>query len=162
VRGNVDTRISRVSSGHLEGAIVAAAAVIRLGLEESIAEYLPPGIFLPSAGQGALAIEIRSNDWQMAELIAMINHGPTWFSVMAERAFLRSLGGGCRAPIAALGHVTGGWLKLEGMVAGRHGHVLLRGSDHGSVGEAEQVGIRLARKMWRMGASGLITEARLE
>lgn len=161
VRGNVDTRLRKVSSGQLDGVIVAAAAILRLGCEETIAEYLPLEDFLPAVGQGALGIEIRSGDTGMAGLAAMVNHQPTWCSVVAERAFLRALGGGCRAPIAALGRVTGVNLKLDGMVADTRGHVFLRASEEGSATDAERVGIRLGKKMWRMGASQLITEARM-
>lgn len=161
VRGNVDTRLRKVSSGQLDGVIVAAAAILRLGCEETIAEYLPLEDFLPAAGQGALGIEIRSGDTGMAGLAAMVNHQPTWCSIVAERAFLRALGGGCRAPIAALGKVSGVNLKLDGMVTDTQGHVFLRASEEGSATDAERVGTRLGKKMWRMGASQLITEARM-
>jgi len=161
VRGNVDTRLRKVSSGQLDGVIVAAAAILRLGCEETITEYLPLEDFLPAVGQGALGIEIRSGDTGMAGLAAMVNHQPTWCSVVAERAFLRALGGGCRAPIAALGKVSGVNLKLDVMVADTEGHVFLRASEEGIATDAERVGIRLGKKMWRMGASQLITEARM-
>ena len=161
VRGNVDTRLRKISSGQLDGVIVAAAAMLRLGCEETIAEYLSLEDFLPAAGQGALGIEIRSGDTGMAGLVAMVNHQPTWCSVIAERAFLHVLGGGCRAPIAALGQVIGVNLKLDGMVADTRGHVFLHASEEGSASDAERVGFRLGKKMWRMGASQLITEARM-
>ena len=160
LRGNVDTRLRKISSGQLDGVIVAAAAMVRLGCEESVGEYLPLDLFLPAPGQGTLGIEVRSENGELAELVAMVNDQPTWCSVTAERAFLRALGAGCRAPVAALGQVTGDTIKLEGMVADAEGRALVRDSEEGSAAAPEQVGIRLAEKLQHMGASQLIAEAR--
>lgn len=160
VRGNVDTRIRKVADGELDGVILAAAGMIRLGKGEMITQYLPVEDFLPAVGQGALGIEIRSDDSEMAELASALNHQPTWCSVIAERAFLRALGGGCRAPIAALGRVDGNTLRLEGMVAGAEGKPFLRSLEEGSAASPEQVGTQLAQRMWEMGASQLIAETR--
>jgi hydroxymethylbilane synthase len=160
IRGNIDTRLRKVSSGELDGVIVAAAAMIRLGWEERITEYLSPENFLPAIGQGALGIEIRSGDYQVAELVSVLNHWPTWYSVVAERAFLRALGGGCRAPIAALGTAIGDTLRIEGMVAGTRGQSIIRSSEEGNISGSEQVGIRLAEKVLELGASQLIREVR--
>jgi len=158
VRGNVDTRLRKASSGQLDGVILAAAAMIRLGWQERITEYLPLEHFLPAVGQGALGIEIRSGDKQVAELVSVISHRPTWCSVVAERAFLRALGGGCRAPIAALGTVDGDTLRLEGMVAGSGGQSMVRGSEEGDISGPEEVGTKLAQKMLEMGAMQIIAE----
>ena len=160
IRGNVDTRLRKVSCGEVDGVILAAAALIRLGWEDKINEYLPLEHFLPAVGQGALAIETRLGDEEITGFISPINHLPTWQSVTAERAFLSALGGGCRAPIAALGTVNGTTLKLEGMVADVSGKKILRTSEEGSAMTPEEVGIRLAQKMMEMGASKFITEAR--
>jgi hydroxymethylbilane synthase len=160
LRGNVDTRLRKVASGDLEAVIVAAAAMVRLGCEESITEYLPFDLFLPAPGQGALGIEVRSGDAEVAELAAMVNDQPTWCSVIAERAFLHALGAGCRAPVAALGQVTGSIIRLEGMVADAEGHTLVRDLEEDSAASPEQVGLRLAKKLQQRGASRLIAEAR--
>lgn len=162
VRGNVDTRLRKVSSGDLDGVVLAAAAMIRLGWEKRITEYLPLEHFLPAVGQGALGLEIRSDDEQVVALVSVLNHWPTWCSVVAERAFLRALGGGCRAPIAALGSVNGDTLKLEGMVADARGRSMLRSSEAGSSSDPEQVGIRLARKVLQTGALQILAEARAQ
>ncbi len=158
VRGNIDTRLRKVFSAELDGVIVAAAAMLRLGWKEKIVEYLPLDNFLPEVGQGALAIEIRSEDKEIAELVGGLNHEPTWQSIVAERTFLQALGGGCRAPITALGTVTGNSLKLQGMVA--HGSRILQASEEGSALTPELVGRRLAQRMLEMGASQFITEAK--
>lgn len=162
VRGNVDTRLNKVSAGVLDGVVLAAAAMIRLGWENRVTEYLPLEHFLPAVGQGALGLEIRSNDEQVLELVTAINHWPTWCSVVAERAFLQALGGGCRAPIAALGCVDGYTLRLEGIVADAMGRSILRSSEEGSTSDPEQVGVQLARKMLEMGASQILTEVRTQ
>jgi hydroxymethylbilane synthase len=156
IRGNIDTRLRKVSDGEYDGVIVAAAAMIRLGLEDMLIEYLPIEHFTPAVGQGALGIEIRSEDKEMASIISEINDDTTWQAVTAERTFLQSLGGGCRAPIAALGIVSGGVLKLTGMVAGAEGSRILRAAEEGDATAPEQIGTCLARKMVDSGALSLI------
>ena len=158
IRGNVDTRLRKVSRGECDGAILAAAALIRLGWENRISEYLPLEPFLPAVGQGALVIEARLGDEELAELVSSINHLPTWHGTTAERAFLSALGGGCRAPIAALGTVNDAVLKLEGMVADVSGKKITRASEVGSAVSANEVGVRLAQKMLGLGVSDFIAE----
>ncbi len=152
IRGNIDTRLRKVSEGEVDGIIVAAAALIRLGWKDKITEYLPQEHFIPSVGQGALGIEIRSEDKEMISLASAINHQPTWQSTTAERTFLRALGGGCRAPIAALGIVSDGILKLSGMVANVNGTRILHAAEEGNAQVPEQVGKQLAQKMVEIGA----------
>lgn len=160
VRGNVDTRLRKVASGEIDGVIIAAAAMVRLGWEEKITEYLPLGHFLPAVGQGALALEARLNDKEIADLVSPLNHLPTWQGIIAERSFLRAMGGGCRAPMAALGTVSSSTLKLEGMVASRDGRRMLHASEEGSALSPEEVGAQLAQKMLAKGVSEFIAEAR--
>ena len=160
IRGNIDTRLRKVSCGEFDGVILAAAAMLRLGWQDKITEYLPLEPFLPAVGQGALVVEARIGDEDIAGLISPINHLPTWQSITAERAFLNAMGGGCRTPVAALGTVNGITLKLEGMVADVNTKKILRASEKGSVVFPEEVGERLAEKMVGMGASEFIGEAR--
>ena len=160
IRGNIDTRLRKVAEGEFDGVIVAAAAMIRLGWKDRIKEYLPVEHFTPAVGQGTLGIEIRSEDKEIATLISKINDEPTWQAVTAERTFLQALGGGCRAPIAALGIVSANTLKLTGMVASIDGGHILRATEDGSASTPEQVGKRLAQKMAEMGALALITATR--
>ena len=159
IRGNIDTRLRRVFKGELDGIVIAAAAMIRMGWEDKITEYLPVEHFVPAVGQGALGIEIRSSDKETATLASYVNHEATWQSVLAERAFLQALGGGCRSPIAALGMVSDNTLKLEGMVASASGSHILRCSEESDALSPEEVGIRLAQKMVGMGALDYIVEA---
>jgi hydroxymethylbilane synthase len=157
IRGNIDTRLQKVSAGELNGIIVAAAAIIRLGWEDRITEYLSVKHFVPAVGQGTLAIEIRSEDKQIAALVSKINDKSTWQAITAERTFLQALGGGCRAPIAALGTVSGLTLKLTGMVADPAGTKILRATEEGNASTPEKLGESLARTMVDMGAMSLIT-----
>lgn len=158
IRGNVNTRLDKVSRGEFDGVILAAAALIRLGWQDKISEYLPLEHFLPAVGQGALAVETRLDDTEVAEFISSTNHLPSWQSVTAERAFLSAMGGGCRTPIAALGTVNGDTLKLEGMVADIEGKKVLYASEDGDAMSLEEVGVRLAQKLLGMGASDFVAE----
>ncbi len=159
MRGNVPTRLQKVQAGLVDGVIVAAAALLRLGLEKEVTSYFEPDNFLPAVGQGALAIETRSADREILDIIKPVNHLPTWQCVSAERAFLRALGGGCRAPIAALALARGGRLTLEGMCASADGASILRLSEEGSAEAAEKLGQGLANKMLAGGANRFIAEA---
>lgn len=160
IRGNVDTRLRKVDSGEIDGVVLAAAGLKRLGWQEKITQYLPPDNFLPAAGQGSLVVEGRTDDKELIDLVLPMNHLPTWQCVTAERTFLRQLGGGCRAPIATLGIITGHTLRLEGMVASPVGKKMLRDSIEGNTTAAEEMGMILAGKMLKMGASELIAEAK--
>ena len=160
IRGNIDTRMRKVDEGEYDGVILAASALKRLGLEDRVSQYLPIEQFLPAVGQGALAIEACSNNDDLIRTISPLNHLPTWHSITAERAFLRALGGGCRAPIAALGIVKDGYLRLEGMVGSISSNKLLQSSEEGEAANPEDIGIRLANKLLGMGGDEFITEAR--
>jgi len=158
IRGNVDTRLRKTLSGEFDGVILAAAALIRLGWQDKITEYLSMESFLPAVGQGALAVEIRADDVEMAELVSPLNHEPTQQSILAERAFLFHLGGGCRAPIAAFGVVKGDILELQGMVASADGSRIMHDRQEGLTFAPEQAGRLLAQKLLQKGAHRLIKE----
>ena len=160
IRGNVDSRLRRVSSGQLEGVIVAAAALLRLGWDDRITGYLPLESFLPAVGQGALAIEARDDDGRIREIVKPLNHVPTWQAVSAERAFLQAVEGGCRAPIAALATVHDDIIQITAMVADVEGIQIIRGSYEGSAGFPQEAGEKLARMMLKAGAAGLIKDTR--
>ncbi|MFA5079106.1 MAG: hydroxymethylbilane synthase [Dehalococcoidia bacterium] len=160
IRGNVDSRLRRVSSGQLDGVIVAAAALLRLGWSDKITGYLPLELFLPAVGQGALAVEAREGDGRVKEIIEPINHLPTWQSVTAERFFLHTVEGGCRAPIAALATVNGNILEIQAMVSDREGDVIMRDTYTGPAILPREAGEELARRMLKAGAASLIRDAR--
>ncbi|PIU56105.1 MAG: hydroxymethylbilane synthase [Chloroflexi bacterium CG07_land_8_20_14_0_80_51_10] len=156
LRGNIETRIKRVSPEGLDGIIMAAAALIRLGMEDRITEYLPPETFVPAVGQGALGVEIRADDTHTAEIVAPLNHEPTRQAVTAERQFLKAMGGGCRAPIAASGTIADGSLSLSGMVASPDGSEILSAEVAGVLSAPEEAGDRLAQEMIGLGANDLL------
>ncbi len=162
IRGNVDTRLRKAASGELDGVIIAAAGLTRLGWADRISEYLPVEKFLPAVGQGALAIEIRRSDKETAALLRPFNHVPTEWSVAAERALLRALGGGCRAPIAALGMVEGDKLKLRAMYAEPDGSKMVTGAAEGKPADAENIGASLGKKLLEMRAALLCHSERSE
>ena len=155
IRGNIDTRLRKVSDGEFDGIIMAAAALLRMGWQDKITEYLSVDHFTPAVGQGALGIEIRSGDQEIAAILHEVNDKPTWQAATAERTFLQALGGGCRAPIAALGTVSNRSLKLAGMVAGTEGTLILRAVEEGDASNPEQIAQRLALKMVQLGAPDL-------
>ena len=162
IRGNVDSRLRKVSSGELQGVIIAAAAMIRLGWDDKITEYLPLESFLPAVGQGALAIEARKDDHAIEEYVTVLNHLPTWLAVRAERAFLHTVEGGCRAPVAALATVDGQLLKITAMVADKAGTKMIKKSLEGDARQAESQGVKLAQMMLDAGAASLIKEIRCQ
>jgi hydroxymethylbilane synthase len=117
LRGNLDTRLRKSTEPEYDGIIVAAAGLDRMGWQDRLTAYLPVDRFVPSPGQGALAVECRTADIQLAALLARIDHAPTRTAVTAERAFLAAARAGCVAPMAAYGELHGEMLHLSGMVA---------------------------------------------
>lgn len=156
IRGNIETRLNKLASGEAYGIIMAAAALLRLNMGHMITEYLPLEDFLPSAGQGAIGLEVLADDIEAVQAAYSISHIPTFSSVRAERAFLRELGGGCRSPIAALGIVDGNTMTLYGMVLGTEGREILRVRREGDTDKPEDLGKALAIEAISLGAGELI------
>ncbi|MDR7434343.1 MAG: hydroxymethylbilane synthase [Armatimonadota bacterium] len=127
IRGNVDTRLRKLSQGDCEAIVLASAGLHRLGRAQEITEVLPLEIMLPAPGQGALAVEVRADDKPILDLVSALDHLPTRKAVQAEREFLRVLGGGCRIPVGAYATVEEDGISLSGMVGTRAGRIL-RGS----------------------------------
>lgn len=161
LRGNLDTRLRKLSEGLYEAVILAAAGVCRLGLDNKIAEYLPCERFLPAVGQGALGIEIRQSDTEAGMLLREINHSPTAFAVRAERAFLAKLEGGCQIPIGAFGTVSeNSRLTLTGMVSSLDGASFLRDRMEGKTADAETMGRELGDVLLGRGADKILAQIR--
>jgi hydroxymethylbilane synthase len=156
LRGNIDTRLKKIETENLTGVILAAAGMKRLGYVEKIAQYLPVELILPAVGQGALGLQIRKADSDLAGVLARLNHAPTAAEITAERSYLRALGGGCRLPIAALGLLEGRQLSLEGLVAAPNGASVIRDRVRGSIEEAEELGTRLADMIMEKGGKQLL------
>ena len=112
IRGNVETRLRKATGEECEGAILAAAGLLRLGLADRITEYLSPQSFVPPPGQGILAVETRADDDRMAGILRSIDHASTRYAATAERAFLERLGGGCQVPVGAYAQSDGDLMNL--------------------------------------------------
>jgi hydroxymethylbilane synthase len=162
IRGNVPTRIRKHEEGLCDAIVLAAAGLIRLELEEKITEYFAFEVSTPAAGQGALAIECRSADSDILDLVAAIEDVEVRAEITAERAFLDKLGGGCSVPIGAVSRFhSQGTMSLLGCVASIDGEKLIRTSAQGSIEEAEQIGINLANKLLDLGAGDLLEHLKL-
>ena len=121
IRGNVETRLERLNAGELDALILAAAGLDRLGIEVPDHARLPFDLMLPAPAQGALALQVRSTDGELRAALAIVDHAPTRVAVEAERRLLRTIGGGCLAPLGALGEVTGSTLRLRAAYEDRTG-----------------------------------------
>ena len=160
LRGNVPTRLSKVEAGNVHAAILAAAGLIRLDVRQRIAMFFEPPDWLPAAGQGTIAIQARSNDDRMRELLSPLDHEPTSIATRAERAFLAALDGGCQVPIGALVSEAGGRPTLYGMLADVSGRHIVRGSRVLDAGSPESTGEALAAEIRSRGGSSLLVELR--
>lgn len=160
VRGNLDTRLKKMEEGLFDGIVVAAAGLIRMGWTKRITERIPFNICLPAVGQGAIGVEIRTADEEIAGIAQRLSDSSTEAAVKAERALMRSLQGGCQVPIGALGLVEDGNLKLTAAVASLDGQRLIRDETYGSPSKAEEIGRQLAEKLLEQGATEILAEIR--
>ena len=163
VRGNVETRIALVTDGKLDAVMLARAGLLRLGRADVATEVIDPLQVLPAPGQGALAIECRSADLQLVELLAVLDDTDSRAAVTAERSLLAALEAGCTAPVGALAEVvetTSGELEisLRGVVAAPDGSVVLRQSIVGPADDPIGLGQRLAELLLQDGAADLMSD----
>jgi hydroxymethylbilane synthase len=157
LRGNVETRLRKLDEQDLDAIILAEAGLLRLGLGSAITEILDPQWMLPAVGQGALGLECRADDAVTLGLLERLNDWPTQQAVLAERALMRGLGGGCLLPIGALSRVEGDRLFLRGAVLTPDGKQRIAAEHHGSAADAEAVGQQLAQMMLASGARELLS-----
>lgn len=149
IRGNVDTRLGKIGGSEYDGVVVAAAGLLRLGLETKISEFLPIQKFTPEAGQGTLVIQIRSDDPELLNLVEGLSHKATNVAFRAERAFSIALGSGCTVPVAAYAKVKGQKLHIEGMMALSNENCIVRGEFIGEYDKPESSGQALANQLTR-------------
>jgi hydroxymethylbilane synthase len=153
LRGNVPTRLKKVDTGKVHAAILAAAGLIRLDARQRIKQFLDAPEWLPAAGQGAIAVEIRADDLEMQQILSVLHHEPTAIAVRAERAFLAALDGGCQVPIGALAWPDhDGMLELHGLVSDVRGREVVRGSVPLDEDSPESSGRALAADLRTRGA----------
>jgi len=162
IRGNVDTRLRKVSEGDVDAVVVAAAGLARLGRLGEVAEILDPGQMLPAPGQGALAVECRADDETLQRALAVLDDPVTRAATSAERTLLAALEAGCTAPVGALADVAvgddGDEIYLRAVVASTDGSTTVRLSATGPFNDPEGLGRRLAEDLLSAGAAGLIGE----
>jgi hydroxymethylbilane synthase len=158
LRGNLDTRIKKLTTLDLDGIILACAGLKRMGWEDKISDYFDPEVLVPAIGQGILAIETLEQNSRVRELVADINHLPTALEIKTERSFLKKLGGGCQVPIAGMAKVAGDKIRFIGLVASTAGREVIRGEKEGSLYEAEQIGRQLAQDLLAQGAAEILNE----
>jgi len=158
VRGNVITRLEKLDGGEFDCLILAAAGLGRLGLADRIHQLIDPSISLHAVGQGALGIECRDGDERVLEQIKVLEHQPTARRCLAERAFLRTLEGGCQVPIGVNSRFEDQTLVLTGMVASLDGERLIRDEVRGDGADPEAIGIALAEALRRQGATAILEE----
>lgn len=157
IRGNVDSRLARLDAGEYDAIVVATAGLVRLGRAERIVQRLDPETMLPAVGQGALAIQMRADD-PLAEAVRPLDDATTRAAVVAERAFLRAMGGGCKAPFAALAEIRGGRLSIDGAALQPDGRAILRERVDGAPEAAETLGERVAESLLSKGAAAFAPE----
>jgi hydroxymethylbilane synthase len=158
LRGNVETRLRKLDEGVCDAVILAAAGLHRLGWRERITAYCPSAEILPAIGQGALGVEARKDDFETLALLSPLDDPETARCVLAERAFLRRLGGGCQVPIAGHAALREGRLTLEGLVASPDGRQMIRQAITGPPSEGEALGIQLAERILEAGGREILEE----
>jgi glutamyl-tRNA reductase len=172
IRGNANTRLAKVRDGELDAVVLAYAGLARLGLTELVTEIFEPDDIVPAPGQGALAVECRTEDTELIALLATIDHGPSRAAVMAERSLLAALEAGCSAPIGAYAIQWPALLRLRGVVLGvppadTHSDgldaaatgatMVVREYGEGNGADAARIGRELATRMLARGAADLIS-----
>ncbi len=156
LRGNVDTRLRRLDEGRCDAIVLAAAGLVRLGWQARITAYFSVEEMCPAIGQGALAIEARSEDSATRRALEPLEHRPTRLAVTAERALLARLGGGCQVPVAAFAELRENALHLRALVASPDGRRLLRAEGPGD--EPVALGHRVAEQLLAQGAEEILKE----
>ena len=156
LRGNIDTRLSKLDRGECDAVVVAAAGLLRLGLHGRIAQYFLSDQICPAVGQGALAIEIRKGDHRVEHAVSLFDHRATHQAIRAERAMLRQLGGGCQLPIAGYAAPEAGGLRLTGVVASIDGTQVIRASSSGSMDDPASLGAEVAALLQAQGATAIL------
>ncbi len=158
VRGNVGTRVAKAEGAGLDGVVLAAAGLRRLGLEGRITQYLDPEVCIPEAGQGALAIETRAGDERAQEIARAAEDAASRAAVTAEVEVVRALGGGCTVPIAAHAELRDGWLRLRALVADAEGRRVVRAAGEGPASDPAALGRRTAQRLLELGARELLAK----
>lgn len=160
MRGNIDTRLSKLDEGELDAIVLAEAGLHRLELQNRITQILPRSIMLPAVGQGALGLEAREDDDRTRAAVRDLHDVETFQAVLAERALLRTLRGGCIAPIGAWAESEADQLRLHAIVLNADGTDSVEATSVGPASECEELGIRTGNELLAQGADALLDSAR--
>lgn len=160
IRGNVPTRLRRADAQELDGVILAAAGLIRLGLEDRILDPLDPDRYIPAGGQGALAIEVRIDDEDVLGIVGQLEDRDVASQVRAERAFLAEIGGDCHTPVGVHASLHGLRLRLRALVLSPDGQQRVEGTGEGEAVTPETLGVTLGRELLQRGAGRLLEAGR--
>ena len=158
LRGNVDTRLRKVESGEYEAIMLSKAGLDRLGLSQRISEVLSPDVCMPAVGQGAIAVECRLKDTEAANILAPLDHAETRTAIIAERALLGALQGGCQVPLGAWARIERGELVLEACVCSVEGVQYVKQRATAPPEQAAQLGEHMARLLIEAGAQAILEE----
>lgn len=158
LRGNVDTRLRKLDEGQMDAIILAAAGLERLGHADRIREIIPTTVCLPAVGQGALAIECRSDNKEVRDMLAFLNDLPTKQATDAERAFLGLIEGGCQVPIGVHAEVENDNVKIEAVIASLDGSKVLRNNITGLAANAADLGRKLGQQMLAEGGEQILAD----
>ncbi len=158
LRGNVNTRLSKLDNGDYDAIILASAGLIRLGFEERITDIIPTEQSLPAIGQGAVGIECRSDDEYINALLAPLNHPETAIRLKAERAQNTRLNGGCQIPIGGFAELNGDQIHLRGLIGFPDGSKIFRAEKQGDQKDAEAIGIAVAEDLLAQGGDKVLSQ----
>jgi len=160
LRGNVETRIGKVLSGQIDAAIVACAGLNRLGLSDKISAILSPQDFIPAPAQGALAVQIRADNSELAELLCQLDDGPTRIAVEAERAVLAAMQGGCSIPLGVYSHISGDTITIDAVISDLKGKRYIKCSEAKHVSQAKACAEKLALELLAAGGQKILDQIR--
>ena len=156
IRGNVGTRIDKIDRENIDAVVLAAAGLVRLNRIEEVNEFFDTDIFVPDVGQGIIAVQVRSEDIATFSLLNEIQHQSTQIALIAERAFLNALGGGCKVPVAAYASIDGDAVNLISVASDHEGSRLYKVQSTDSISDPVEAGLNIARKLLDSGAGAIL------
>ncbi|MHC4186875.1 MAG: hydroxymethylbilane synthase, partial [Planctomycetota bacterium] len=160
LRGNVETRVSKVADGKIDAIIIACAGLNRLGLTDNISVVLSPEEFLTAPGQGALAIQVRADDNELIELVSKLDDNSTRISTQTERHILETMHGGCSIPLGVYSHISGDTITIDAMISDIEAKNYIRLSQAGNIEKAKICAEQLAQKLLDAGGKQILTQIR--
>jgi len=158
LRGNVETRVRKVTTGQVDAVVVASAGLNRLGLADKISAVLRPEEFLTAPGQGALAVQVRAEDTELAELVSQLDDEPTRIETQAERYVLAAMHGGCSIPLGVYARITGDHLTIDAMIADIDGKNLIKRSGSSPVNQSKACAQKLAEELLEAGGREILEQ----